>query len=310
MELIFLGTSSALPTKHRNHSAIALKSFGEVFLFDCGEATQRQMSKMKLSPMKVNKIFVTHFHGDHLLGIPGMIQSMGFRGRSEPLHLFGPPGLFKITEYMMGLGYFSISFDIHVHEIEFEKNSEMETNVILESDDYKILACKTDHTVLNMSYCIYEKRLPKFIKDKAIELGVKPGPDFGKLQSGIPVKVANKIVKPEHVLGQKRKGRKIVYSGDTRPCKQMIEFARNANVLIHESTFESKDEDRAYETGHSTAVQAADIAKKAKVNKLILTHISTRYKETDILETQAKEIFENTVVAEDLMKIEVKRHGH
>ena len=298
MELIFLGTSSAIPTKHRNHSAIALKSFGEVLLFDCGEGTQRQMSKIKLSPMRVNKIFITHFHGDHFLGIPGMIQSMGFRGRTEPLHLFGPEGLSEITEHMMSLGYFSLPFEIHVHEIE--------NDIAVEEEDYKITCCKTDHVIPNLAYCIEEKRMPKFLQERAIEHGVKPGPNFGRLHRGIPVKVGNKIIKPEYVLGDKRKGRKIVYSGDTRPCKQMIKFTKDADILIHESTFEGGHEDKAYETGHTTAVQAAEIAKKASVTKLILTHISTRYKETDLLEREAREIFENSIVASDLIKIEVK----
>ncbi len=295
-----MGTSSALPTKYRNHSAIAIKDFGEVLLFDCGEGTQRQMSKIKISPMKINKIFITHFHGDHFLGIPGIIQSMGFRGRNEPLHIFGPPGLFEITEHMMSLGYFTLPFDINVHEVK--------KGIVVEEEDYKISCCETDHVIPNLAYCIEEKRMPKFLRERAIEHGVKPGPDFGKLQRGIPVKVGSKIIKPEYVLGEERKGRKIVYSGDTRPCDQMIKFSKDADILIHESTFEDKYEDKAYETGHTTSKEAAKIAKKANVKRLILTHISTRYKKTDLLMNEAREVFENSTVAEDFMKIEVKRN--
>lgn len=300
MEIIFLGTSSAIPTSHRNHSAIAIKSFGEILLFDCGEGTQRQMYRAKLSPMKVNKIIITHFHGDHILGLPGMIQTMGFRGRTESLNLYGPPGLYELTEHIMGLGYFSIPFKININEID--------DGVIFEEENYMIKCCRTDHTIPNLAYCIYEKRLPKFLREKALEHGVKPGPDFAKLHKGVQVKVGNKIVKPEYVLGNKRKGRKIVYSGDTRPCKQMVKFAKDADVLIHESTFEGQYEDKAYETGHSTVSQAARIAKKAEVKKLILTHLSTRYKETDSLKRESKEIFENSMVAEDLMRIQVKQN--
>lgn len=299
MELVFLGTSSAIPTSHRNHSAIALKAFGEIILFDCGEGTQLQMSKAKISPMKINKIFITHFHGDHILGLPGIIQSMAFRGRKNPLHIFGPKGLVEMVNIIRNFGYFSLTFEIYMHEVD--------EGIILEEGNYRISCSPMNHTVLNFAYAIYEKRRPKFIREKAIELGVKPGPDFGKLQQGVPVKVGNSVIKPEQVLGEERKGRKIVYSGDTGPSNQMVEFAEGADVLIHESTFEGIYGDKAYEMGHSTSIQAAEIAKKANVKRLILTHVSTRYKKSDLLETEAKEIFENSIVAEDFMQVEIKR---
>lgn len=299
MELVFLGTSSAIPTSHRNHSAVALKAFGEIFLFDCGEGTQLQMSKAKISPMKINNIFITHFHGDHILGLPGIIQSMAFRGRKNPLHIFGPKGLVEIINIIRNFGYFSLTFEIYMHEID--------DGIILEEGNYRISCSKMNHTVLNFAYGIYEKRRPKFIREKAIALGVSPGPDFGKLQQGISVKVGDIVIQPEQVLGEERKGRKIVYSGDTTPSEGMVEFAKDADLLIHESTFEGICGDKAYEMGHSTSVQAAEIAKKANVKRLILTHVSTRYKKSDILETEAKEIFKNSTVAEDFMQIEVER---
>ena len=299
MELVFLGTSSAIPTSHRNHSAVALKAFGEIFLFDCGEGTQLQMSKAKISPMKINNIFITHFHGDHILGLPGIIQSMAFRGRKNPLHIFGPKGLVEMVNIIRNFGYFSLTFEIYMHEID--------DGIILEEENYMIGCSKMNHTVLNFAYGVYEKRRPKFIREKAIALGVIPGPDFGKLQQGNPVKVGDTIIQPEQVLGEERKGRKIVYSGDTTPSGRMVEFAKDADLLIHESTFEGDYGDKAYEMGHSTSVQAAEIAKKANVKRLILTHVSTRYKKPDILETEAKEIFGNSTVAEDFMEIEVER---
>ena len=299
MELVFLGTSSAIPTSHRNHSAMALKAFGEIMLFDCGEGTQLQMSKAKISPMKISNIFITHFHGDHILGLPGIIQSMAFRGRKNPLHIFGPKGLVEMINIIRNFGYFSLTFEIYMHEIS--------EGIILEKENYGVSCSKMNHTVLNFAYNIYEKRRPKFIREKALDLGIKPGPDFGKLQQGIAVKVGDSIIQPEQVLGEERKGRKIVYSGDTSPSRQMVEFAKDADVLIHESTFEGIYGDKAYEMGHSTSVQAAEIAKEANVKKLILTHVSTRYKKSDILETEAREIFENSTVAEDFMQIEVKR---
>jgi ribonuclease Z len=322
MELIFLGTSSAIPTPKRNHSAIALKAFGEIMLFDCGEGTQRQMARIKLSPMKVNNIFITHLHGDHFLGLPGIIQSMAFRGKKDPLHIYGPKGIIETVEHIKNLGYYSLSFPIHVYEIEPDSMEEgmvdndelsegkMGEIILSETDEYIIKCCPTHHSILNLSYSIEEKRSPKFIREKAIELGLKPGPNFGKLQKGIPVEVEGRTIKPEQVLGEKRKGRKIVYSGDTKPCMEMVRFAAHADVLIHESTFERAQEDKANSTCHSTTAQAARIAKNAEVRELILTHISTRYRDSDVLKEEAAQIFENVMVAEDLMHREVERHDH
>lgn len=298
MELVFLGTSSAIPTSYRNHSAIVLKAFGEVMLFDCGEGTQLQMSKAKISPMKIGKIFLTHYHGDHILGLPGIIQSMAFRGRKDPLHIFGPKGLIPLINNVRNFGYFSLSFEIHMHEVN--------EGIVLEEENYRISCSSMEHSVLSFAYKIEEKRRPKFIKEEAIKLGVKPGPDFGRLQKGIPLEINGRLIQPHEVLGGERKGRIIVYSGDTRPCKQMVEFARDANILIHESTFEGKYNDKAYSVYHSTSTQAAEIARNADVKKLILTHISTRYKKSDLLGDEAREVFKNSVVAEDFMRLEVK----
>lgn len=302
MELIFLGTSSALPTRDRNHSAVALKAFGEIILLDCGEGTQRQMTRARLSPMKINKILLTHFHGDHFLGLPGLVQSMAFRGRKNPLHIFGPVGTSQIMDCIKNLGYFNLSFPIHTYELD--------SGLVIENEDYRVSCCPTKHTVPNLAYSIEEKRSPKFLLDKAIALGVKPGPDFGKLQAGIPINLNGETVLPEQVLGEERKGRRIVYSGDTRPCSNMINFSFRADVLIHESTFDDSHQDKALENGHSTASEASQIAKSAQVRKLILTHISTRYRDTDLLEKEALKIFENPILAEDLMRIKVKLFGN
>jgi ribonuclease Z len=299
MEITFLGTSSALPTKNRSHPAIALKAFGEIILLDCGEGTQRQMSLAGLSPMKINHIFITHLHGDHFLGLPGLIQSMAFRGRTEPLHIYGPRPIGQLMEYIIDLGYYSINFIVNTYEVEY--------GLILEEEEYNVYTFPAEHNVPNMAYKIEEKRPPKFLKDKALELGVKPGPDFGKLQSGTSVKVGDKIINPEQVLGAERKGRQIVYSGDTQPCKSMIEFSRGADVLIHESTFKESLKERAAETCHSTAADAARIAKEAQVENLILTHISTRYQDTEELEKEALNIFKNLTIARDFLSFEVKR---
>jgi ribonuclease Z len=301
MELIFLGTSSALPTTNRNHPSIALKAFGEVMLFDCGEGTQRQMAILKLSPMKVNNIFITHLHGDHFLGLPGMIQSMAFRGRKDPLHIYGPKGIGKTIQNIINLGYYSLTFQIYPHEIE--------EGMVAETEEYIIKCCPTHHSIINLAYSVEEKRNPKFLRENALKLGLKPGPDFGKLQKGISVEIDGQIIKPEEVLGPKRKGRKIVYSGDTKPCSEMVDFAKGANVLIHESTFESSQELKAQETGHSTTTQAAEIAEIAEVSQLILSHISTRYRDISILKEEANKIFDQVIVAEDFMTVEVEQDG-
>jgi ribonuclease Z len=301
MELVFLGTSSAIPSNQRNHSALALKAFGEVMLFDCGEGTQRQMTKIKLSPMKINHIFISHLHGDHFLGLPGMIQSMAFRGRKDPLHIYGPEGIEKTVEYIKNLGIYYLSFPIYLHELK--------EGTVIDEEEYLIKCCPTLHSVFNLAYSVEEKKSPKFLVDRAINLGLKPGPDFGKLQKGIPVKLGDRIIRPEQVLGEKRHGRKIVYSGDTQPCADMAKFSAQADVLIHDSTFDASREQKALETGHSTCYQAAQVAKEAKVHTLILTHISTRYSDTSVLKTGAAQIFKNVIVAEDLKVIEVEKHG-
>ncbi|MDR2624561.1 MAG: ribonuclease Z [Methanobrevibacter sp.] len=297
MELTFLGTSSAIPSKHRNHSSIGLKAFGEVILFDCGEGTQRQLIFAKISPMKVTKIFISHLHGDHVLGLPGLIESMGFRGRTDPLNIYGPPGIFNFEIAINNLGFNNKTFKTTFHEVE--------GGTIIDNDEYIVQAIKTKHNVYNLSYSIIEKKKPRFLREKAIELGVKPGPDFGRLHNGETVRVNNKIVSPGQVLGDDREGIKISYSGDTKPADELVEFVKNSNLLIHESTYEQADEDKAIKHYHSTGKQAAEIAKKAHVDRLILTHISSRYKKVDKIKEEAREIFKNTDLAYDFLKIDI-----
>ena len=297
MEITFLGTSSAVPSKHRNHTAIVLKHFGEVLLFDCGEGTQRQLTYAKISPMKIDKIFITHYHGDHILGLAGLIQSMGFRGRSEDLDIYGPKGLNKLINAISNTGFFQINFQIITHEIG--------EGIVLETDEYIIKSIIAEHNIDNLAYSIYEKKKPRFLREKAIELGVPVGPAFGKLHNGEEVEINGKIIKPEQVLGEPRIGQKVTYSGDTRPCEKMIELAQGSDVLIHEATYEHEDQYKAIENCHSTSKEAAEIAKEANVKLLVLTHISTRYT-TDInIKEEAKEIFENTVVANDFTELNI-----
>lgn len=301
MEITFLGTASAIPSKNRNHASIALKAFGEVFLFDCGEGTQRQLNFTNISPMKITKIFISHLHGDHILGLPGLIQSMAFRGREEPLTIYGPKGILKIKNCFFNNGFNLVNFEVKVVEIK-------ENGTIIENDEYIIKTEKTKHNLLNYSYSVEEKKKPRFLREKAISLGVEVGPDFGKLHNGEEVEVNGKIIKPEMVLGEPRKGIKITYSGDSRPCDAMINLAKDSSLLIHEATFLEEDKDKALENGHSTTKEAAEIAKNANVNKLIITHFSNRYTNIKQFKKETKEIFENTTVAKDFMQVLIKNN--
>lgn len=294
LEITFLGTSSAVHSKERNHPSIALKAFGEIFLFDCGESTQRQLLFTNVSPMKISKIFITHYHGDHILGLPGLIQSMSLNGRESKLTIYGPKGLARVEDAIYSLGYCSIEYPVEFIEID--------AGIVEETDEYIIQAERVKHNVPSLAYSIEEKKKPKFLREKAIELGVPEGPAFGRLHNGEEVTVDGKIIKPEQVLGEPRKGIKITYSGDTRPCDEMIDFAKDSTLLIHESTFINEEAKNAEEYGHSTSIDAATVAKKSNSKKLILTHISTRYGEkyTNMMLKEAKEIFENTEIAYDL----------
>lgn len=299
MEIIFLGTSSAVHSKDRNHPSIAIKAFGEIFLFDCGEATQRQLLYTNVSPMKISKIFITHYHGDHILGLPGLLQSMSLNGRETKLTIYGPKGLNKIKDAIYSLGYCAIEYPVEFVEID--------SGIIIENETYFIEAQRVKHNVPALAYSIEEKKKPRFLREKAIELGVPVGPAFGKLHNGEEVEIDGKIIKPEQVLGEPRKGTKVTYSGDTRPCEEMIILARDSTLLIHESTFIQKQKLNAEEYGHSTSVDAAYIAKDSNSKELILTHISTRYGDdyADIMLKEAQEIFENTKLAKDFLEIEL-----
>ena len=299
MEIIFLGTSTAVHSKDRNHPSIALKAFGEVFLFDCGEATQKQILKTNISPMKISKIFLTHYHGDHILGLPGLLQSMSLNGREKKLTIYGPKGLNKIKDAIYSLGYCAIEYPVEFIEID--------SGIIEDNEEYFIQAQRVKHNVPALAYAIEEKKKPRFLRDKAIELGVPVGPAFGRLHNGEEVEIDGRIIKPEQVLGEPRKGIKITYSGDTRPCEEMIMLARDSTILIHESTFLKQDYTNAEEYAHSTSIDAAYVAKDSNSKELILTHISTRYSDdyTEIMLKEAQSVFENTRLANDFMEIEL-----
>ena len=300
LSILFLGTGGSWPSVKRNVSSVALKRAGEIILFDCGEGTQRQFQKSKLSYMQISKIFITHFHGDHFLGLPGLIQTMQLNDREIPLHIYGPKGMIKLLNQLLSLGYFRPNYEIIGYEID--------GGDVLKFDGYKISVIRVKHGIPALAYCLEEDMRPgKFDKPKALKLGIPEGPLFSNLQKGktITLKDGRKIT-PNMVLGPPRKGRKIVFSGDTKPIDEMINFAKDADVLIHEATFDSELKDLSSDYGHTTASQAAEIAKKADVDKLFLIHISPRYNENSVLEDEAKKIFKNSVVPKDFHEFEVK----
>jgi len=299
LRIIFLGTGGSWPTMKRNVSSLAIKRGSEILLFDCGEGTQRQFQQSNLSFMQISKIFITHFHGDHFLGLPGLIQTMQLNDRDTPLHIYGPKGMEELTDHLLTLGYFRPSYEIISHDITNGDEVEFE--------EYSIRVLKVKHNVPAFSYCLEEQQRPgKFNKPKALELGIPEGPLFSKLQCGQTITLANgKDITPDMILGPSRKGRKIVISGDTMPCEEMIAFSKNADVLVHEATFDSELEDIAKEYGHTTAAQAAEIAKKADVEKLFLVHVSPRYLDYRVLENDARKIFVQSFVPKDFQEIEV-----
>lgn len=300
MKLIFLGTGGTMPTAERALPAVALKRDGELLLFDSGEGAQRQMIRAGLSLMKLKAIFITHFHGDHFLGLAGLVQTMALGDREDRLEIYGPPGSEEKIKDFLGIPYFTLTFEVAVRDL--EPGSELKRR------GYRILTSHIEHTLPGLAYGLIEDPRPgKFNVEKASELGLKPGPDFSKLQAGKSVKLpSGRVVKPEEVLGPSRLGRKIVYANDTRPCKEVIELSRGADVLIHDCTFANDLADKAAESGHSTPSEAAEVAKQAGVGQLVLVHISPRYKDTSEILEQAKQIFPRTIVPQDLMELEVK----
>jgi len=296
IELTFLGTASAIHTKNRNHSSIVVKISDKTVLLDCGESTQKQLMYANISPMKIDIIFITHLHGDHILGLPGLLQSIAFRGRTEPLHIYGPRGIDDLIYHIRQLGYSLIGNNIITHTIS-------EDGIVYEDDHFMVEAKQMKHTVIDYAYKIEEKRKPKFIKSKALELGIPEGPLFGNLQRGESIELNGKIINASQVLGPPRKGIKMVFSGDTIPQESMIEFSKDADLLIHEATFANESKDKADEYGHSVAEDAALIAKEANVEQLVLTHLSNRYTNSDELTQEAKKYFENVVYADDFMTV-------
>ncbi len=293
MRVTFLGTAGSWPTKDRSASAIALDTERELILLDCGEGTQRQFFQSSASFMRVRRVFLTHFHGDHFLGLPGLIQSMGLNNRSEPLDIYGPPDAEEMVGRALQMGYYTQRFPITVHPLHPGDSVEL--------DGYTVRTARAEHPVPTIAYRVEEgPKRGRFDGDLARSLGIE-GRDFARLEAGEPVRVRDRVVHPGDVMGPPRPGRSIVYSGDTAPSDDIRRLASRATLLIHEATAARAIEEEANAWGHSSTRQAAELARSAEVGTLYLTHFSSRYKELEPLEEEARIVFPGSHAARDLL---------
>lgn len=305
MNFVFLGTGAGMPAKARNVSSIALQLLEErksVWLFDCGEATQHQILHTSVKPGKIEKIFITHLHGDHIFGLPGLLSSRSFQDGKNMLTLYGPKG---IEEYVM------TSLKISGTHLKYELEIvEVEEGIVFEDAGFVVEARKLEHGIECFGYRIMEKDRPGELQVEALmNLGIKPGPLFKRIKNGETVQLENgTVINGADFVGEPKKGKVITILGDTRTCENSYKLAENCDYLVHEATFAGNSEELAYEYFHSTTTQAAKTALTANAKNLILTHISSRYMAEDVEELlqEAVEIFPNTVIAEDLIKIEIQ----
>ncbi len=326
MELIILGSAAATPIKERNLSSIALRYRNQILLFDCGEDFQRKFDEAGLKFNKSMKIFITHFHGDHLIGLPGFLFRLSLNDRTAPMMIYGPRNLFLylyIHKKILGL---KANYPLKIIEIDHEtqeliefdgldseiprKTIKMNGNIVLDSKYFSIKYALVEHSVITFAYAFIEKpRYGKFNPDRARDLGIPESNLWKKLQEGQIIHFDGKSINPvkEKIVGPKQPGRKITYSGDLKPCDSLIKLGKDSDILIHEATFAKALAEIAQEKKHSTSVDAAIDAKKMNAKQLILTHISARYQsDALILLEEAKEIFPNTIIAKDLLRITLK----
>ncbi len=295
--ITFLGTSSGTPTRDRNVASFAITLDGRVLLFDCGEGTPHQLLRSDVRGGAIEAVFVGHLHGDHVYGLPGLLASLSLNGRSEPLAIHGPHGLRAFLDGVLAASFHHPKFPIELRE---------------ESEYYaagvRVVFTRLDHTVESLGYCVIEDPRPGALDlERAGELGIPSGPLFGRLQRGEDIEFGGRVIHSSEVVGPERRGRRIAYCSDTRPARAAVELARGADVLIHEATYGSELAAEAGPRGHSTASEAAVIAREAGVKRLILTHFSPRYEDVGPLVAEARAVFPATEAASDLACFEVER---
>lgn len=298
MQLHFLGTGAGMPSKERNTSACLLELYderGTGWLFDCGEATQHQILRTSIKPRKIEKIFITHLHGDHIFGLPGFIGSRSFLAGEEPLTIYGPKGIKLWLDTTLAVSQTHLKYPLHIVEIE--------EGIIFEDATFIVEAALLEHVIPCFGYRVTQKHLPgELLVNEALRLGVPKGPLLGKLKKGENVTLEDgTIIYSEAVVSAPKKGKVIAYLGDTKYCQKSIDLSKEANVIIHEATFDASTEQLAADYGHATNIEAATVAKQANAQALIINHISARFlgKDLDTLVKQAKETFPNTYIAND-----------
>lgn len=297
LDVVFLGTAGSMPTAQRAPSALLLRRGGEKLLFDCGEGTQRQLLRSTIGLVELREVFISHYHADHYLGLPGMLKTFALRGRDVPLTIYGPPGLRDLfTALRRIFGRLTYEYTL----------VELRAGDVLERGDYRIAAFAVHHGVSAVGYALVEAPRPgRFDVDAADALGIPPGPERGALQAGEAVTLPDgRVITPDAVLGPPRAGRKVVLAGDTAAAPSVIEAAQGADLLVHEATFCEDERERAEETSHATAADAAGVALAAEVSMLALTHLSPRYFGPDVAR-EARAVFPETVVPRDFDAIEV-----
>ncbi|OGL40169.1 MAG: ribonuclease Z [Candidatus Schekmanbacteria bacterium RIFCSPHIGHO2_02_FULL_38_11] len=302
MKVIFLGTSGAIPTLSRNLPSVAIQRDGEILLFDCGEYTQIQLIKANLRIGRIENIFISHLHGDHVTGLPGILMLLNHAARERPINIYGPPGIKQYIFTTKKILNFFAGYEINVKEI-----SEKTILAEVKGEDYSVKFFLLEHTTFTLGFVFEENDKPGILDvEKTRALGVPEGPLLKRLKNGEDIKLEDgKIVYSKDVVGESIKGRKIVYAVDTRPAKSVAEISAGADLLIHDGMFAEELADEANLRGHSTVMQASEIGKNAEVKKLALTHISPRYADPRLLIEEAKSVFQNSYIAYDLMEIEI-----
>jgi len=300
LRIVLLGTSASRPTVERNVSSLALVREGETMLFDCGEGTQRQMMRYGVS-FSLSDIFFTHFHADHVIGVIGLMRTMALQGRTDVLRLWGPKGAGRHLKRAEQFGVDRMTFPIEIMELDHDQR--------LPRTEYAIVPFAVEHGPgPAMGYALVEDdRKGRFDPAHAREMGIPEGPLWGRIHRGEPVTLPDgRVVGPGELVGPPRPGRTVVVTGDTRPCENTVEAARNADLLVHEATFGDEEAERAIETGHSTAREAAIVARRAGCRRLLLSHFSARYsRDAADLEAQARSEFPDVTIGKDGMQVEV-----
>ena len=299
MKLVFLGTSAAQPTEKRGLSCVCLSVEGEILMFDAGEGMQVSYMKSGLGWNKKMRIFITHMHGDHCIGILGLLQTMTMQNRTEAVEIYGPEGIEDFISANIKILNFGLSFPVLITTVT--------EGTMVDEKKYSVLACPAKHSVRAFSYCFVEKDRPgRFFPDMAKKLGVPEGSMWNTLQSGSTVRIGERTVLPSQVMGKKRRGRRIGISGDTRPVQKLEEFFGGCDYLVFDSTFVHELREKAEKTGHSTATEAATLARNAGVKNLILTHFSARYEDEAVLKEEAGGIHDSVIAARDMLEVEIK----